>query len=99
MRTLGIMGLAFIGAASHLNAQRVHQFEFSGFASFTRYDRAFALKNQIGGGGRVGYFFTRVLGAELEGGLGDAETVVFLLDRHLGRGFEPPVRYSFTGDL
>src|SRR5437764_975537 len=62
------MGLAFIGAASHLNAQRVHQFEFSGFASFTRYDRAFALKNQIGGGARVGYFLTNGLGGELDAG-------------------------------
>jgi len=60
--------MAFVGGASHLHAQRVHQFEFGGFASFTRYDRAFALKNQIGGGGRIGYFFTRLLGAELDAG-------------------------------
>src|SRR5213592_3432887 len=60
--------MAFVGGASHLHAQRVHQFEFGGFASFTRYDRAFALKNQIGGGGRIGYFFTKVLGAELDAG-------------------------------
>ena len=68
MRTLVILGMAFVGGASHLHAQRVHQFEFGGFASFTRYDRAFALKNQIGGGGRIGYFFTRLLGAELDAG-------------------------------
>ena len=68
MRTLVILGMAFVGGASHLHAQRVHQFEFGGFASFTRYDRAFALKNQIGGGGRIGYFFTKVLGAELDAG-------------------------------
>src|SRR6266568_1424028 len=60
--------MAFVGGAPHLHAQRVHQFEFGGFASFTRYDRAFALKNQIGGGGRIGYFLTKVLGAELEAG-------------------------------
>jgi len=68
VRTLVILGTALIGAASQLHAQRVHQFEFGGFASFTRYDRAFGLKNQIGGGGRIGYFFTRLLGAELDGG-------------------------------
>jgi outer membrane protein OmpA-like peptidoglycan-associated protein len=47
-------------------AQHTHQFEIGGFASFTRYDRAFNLDNQIGGGGRLGYFFSRAISVELD---------------------------------
>jgi len=32
-------------------AQHTHQFEISGFGSYTRYDRAFSLAKQIGGAG------------------------------------------------
>src|SRR5439155_6562810 len=46
--------------------QRTHQFEIGAFASFTRYDRAFKLDNQIGGGGRLGYFFSPAIGVELD---------------------------------
>src|SRR2546423_12052048 len=46
--------------------QHTHQFEIGAFASFTRFDRAFSLDNQIGGGGRLGYFFSRAISAELE---------------------------------
>jgi outer membrane protein OmpA-like peptidoglycan-associated protein len=49
-------------------AQHTHQFEISGFGSYTRYDRAFALQKQIGGGGRLGYFFSRTVGIEFEMG-------------------------------
>ena len=47
-------------------AQHTHQFEIGAFASFTRYDRAFNLDNQIGGGGRLGYFFSPVIGLEFD---------------------------------
>src|SRR6266566_4007377 len=47
-------------------AQHTHQFEIGAFASFTRYDRAFKLDNQIGGGGRLGYFFSPAIGVELD---------------------------------
>jgi OmpA-OmpF porin, OOP family len=47
-------------------AQHTHQFEIGAFGSFTRYDRAFRLDNQIGGGGRLGYFFSPAIGVELE---------------------------------
>ncbi len=47
-------------------AQRSHQFELGAFASFTRYDHLFNLDNQIGGGGRFGYFFSPVVSAELD---------------------------------
>jgi len=46
--------------------QHTHQFEIGAFGSFTRYDRAFSLDNQIGGGGRLGYFFSPVFGIEGE---------------------------------
>jgi outer membrane protein OmpA-like peptidoglycan-associated protein len=46
--------------------QHTHQFEIGAFGSFTRYDRAFNLDNQIGGGGRLGYFFSPVVGGEVE---------------------------------
>ena len=38
------------------------------FGSFTRYDHAFNLDNQIGGGGRLGYFFGEHMGVELDAG-------------------------------
>src|SRR6266852_659206 len=47
-------------------AQHTHQFEIGAFASFTRYDRAFNLDNQIGGGGRLGYFFSPAIGLEVD---------------------------------
>ncbi|HEV8381265.1 MAG TPA: OmpA family protein [Gemmatimonadales bacterium] len=46
--------------------QHTHQFEIGAFGSYTRYDRAFALDKQIGGGGRLGYFFSRGVGIEFE---------------------------------
>src|SRR3954470_9674885 len=46
--------------------QHTHQFEIGGFASFTRYDRSYALDNQIGGGGRLGDFFGPGIGLELD---------------------------------
>jgi outer membrane protein OmpA-like peptidoglycan-associated protein len=46
--------------------QHTHQFEIGAFASFTRYDRAFSLDNQIGGGGRLGYFFSPAIGLEFD---------------------------------
>jgi outer membrane protein OmpA-like peptidoglycan-associated protein len=49
-------------------AQRTHQFEFGAFGSFTRYDQAFQLDNQFGGGGRLGYFFSPAVGFEFDVG-------------------------------
>src|SRR5437867_9020327 len=63
-----MFGVAFTCGFSSLGAQRAHQFEFGAFGSFTRYDKVFNLDNQIGGGGRLGYFFTNVVSAELDGG-------------------------------
>src|SRR5262249_41211471 len=58
--------LCLVAVPALCRAQRTHQFEFGAFGSFTRYDRAFMLDNQIGGGGRLGYFFSPVIGAELD---------------------------------
>ena len=67
MRTLVTLGVALAWGTSSLYAQRAHQFELGAFGTYTRYDRTFALDNQFGGGGRLGYFFTDVVSAELEG--------------------------------
>ena len=66
MRTLVTLGVALTWGTSSLCAQRAHQFELGAFGTYARYDRAFALDNQFGGGGRLGYFFTDVVSAELE---------------------------------
>ena len=67
MRARTVLALATLAAAP-LAAQRSHQFEFGAFGSFTRYDRAFNLDNQIGGGGRLGYFFGEHVGVEVDAG-------------------------------
>ena len=52
-----------VGAAQH-----THQFEMGAFGSYTRYDQAFNLDKQMGGGGRLGYFFSPVVGVEFDVG-------------------------------
>src|SRR3989454_1192446 len=68
MRTLTTALAALLAGAgvSALPAQHAHQFELGAFGSSTRYDRAFGLENQLGGGARLGYLFGRVVGAELD---------------------------------
>ena len=68
MRALTLLAVACTVAAPRLDAQHGHQFEFGAFGSYTRYDHAFALPNQFGGGARLGYFFGNVVGAELDVG-------------------------------
>ena len=68
MRTLAVFGLALTCGIATLPAQRAHQFELGAFGSFTHYDQAFNLDNQAGAGGRLGYFFSNVLSAELDAG-------------------------------
>src|SRR5436189_3981779 len=67
MQARTVLALATL-AAVPLAAQRTHQFEFGAFGSFTRYDHAFALDNQFGGGGRLGYFFSPAVGFEFDVG-------------------------------
>jgi outer membrane protein OmpA-like peptidoglycan-associated protein/opacity protein-like surface antigen len=66
MRARTTLLLCLIAVPTLCAAQRNHQFEIGAFGSFTRYDRAFNLDNQIGGGGRLGYFFSPVVGGEVE---------------------------------
>ncbi len=54
-------------AASPALAQRSDQLELGGYASFTRFDRAFQLGNQFGGGARLGYFLSNRVSLEVEG--------------------------------
>src|SRR5438132_4748518 len=49
-----------VGAARLGAQQHAHQFELSAFGSFTRYDRAFNLDNQMGGGARLDRKSTRL---------------------------------------
>src|SRR5438552_2616075 len=63
-----MFGVAFTCGVSSLVAQRAHQFEFGACGSFTRYDKVFNLDSQIGGGGRLGYFFSDVVSAEVDAG-------------------------------
>src|SRR5437763_8049768 len=67
MRVVTVMAVLLLGGAATLEAQHRFQFEIGGFASFTRFDRAFQLDNQIGGGGRIGFWITNWLGIEAEG--------------------------------
>jgi len=68
MRARTLLAVACTVATPSLAAQHAHQFEFGAFGSYTRYDRAFALPNQFGGGARLGYFFGNAVAAELDVG-------------------------------
>jgi outer membrane protein OmpA-like peptidoglycan-associated protein len=81
--TLAVLALTAVPA---LPAQRAHQFEFDAFGSFTRYDHAFNLDNQIGGGGRLGYFFSDVVGVELDFGTQAPSAKTGLTDATLNLG-------------
>jgi len=70
MRAVTAVGVLLVGAASALSAQHAHQLELGGFGTYTRYDKAFQLDNQFGGGGRVGFFLSNALGLELDATLG-----------------------------
>src|SRR2546428_4695305 len=67
MRVVTVMAVLLLGGAATLEAQHRFQFEMGGFASFTRFDRALQLDNQIGGGGRLGFWITNWLGIEGDG--------------------------------
>src|SRR5205809_6377099 len=68
MRTFTTALLALLAGAGTrpLSARHARQFELGAFGSYARYDRAFGLENERGGGARLGYFFGRVVGAELD---------------------------------
>src|SRR6266850_7108169 len=67
MRVVTVISVLLLGGAATLEAQHRFQFEIGGFAGYTRFDRAFLLENQIGGGGRIGFWITNWLGIEGDG--------------------------------
>jgi hypothetical protein len=67
MRVVTVIAVLLAVGAANLDAQHRFQFEIGGFGAFTRFDRAFQLDNQIGGGGRIGFWITNWLGIEGDG--------------------------------
>jgi len=74
MRVLKIVGVALVSAVTALSAQHGHQLEFGGFGTYTRYDPAFGLDRQAGGGGRLGYFLSDYFGLEVDVGMASPVT-------------------------
>src|SRR3989454_2873495 len=69
MRAVTVIGVLLAAGAGTLRAQHAHQLEISGFGSYNRYDRQFQLDNQVGGGGRLAFYFNDYLGLEVDGNL------------------------------
>src|SRR5256712_2816828 len=67
MRVVTVMAVLLLGGAATLEAQHRFQFEIGWFGSFTGFDRALLLDNQLGGGGRIGFWITDWLGIEGDG--------------------------------
>ena len=67
MRVVTVIGVLLAGVAASVSAQHAHQIEFGGYGMYTRYDKAFQLDNQIGGGGRIGFFLNDYIGLEVDG--------------------------------
>jgi outer membrane protein OmpA-like peptidoglycan-associated protein len=61
-----LLVLCLLVAPAIGTAQRTHQFEMGAFGSYTRYDQVFNLDKQMGGGARLGYFFSPAVGVELD---------------------------------
>ena len=82
----GVALLAVVASPAPVLAQRAQQIEFGVFGTFTRYDRAFLLKNRFGGGARVGYLLSDRVGVELEGGFGQTQNVGGTQDANVTTG-------------
>ena len=63
----GIMGVAAIAAPSPAAAQRSQSIEFGGFATYSRWDHLYFLKNSFGGGARIAYAWSDRLSIEVSG--------------------------------
>lgn len=79
MRPSRLVGALMVCAAATGSAQRARSLEFGGSVSVTRYDALMGLGRRVGAGAHVGYFFTRRLSAELEGGFAQPRTQVPLV--------------------
>jgi hypothetical protein len=63
-----LAGVASVAiAVAPAAAQRSDNLEFGGFGSYWRFDRAFGLKSQFGGGARIGYNLSDRVGLEVVG--------------------------------
>ncbi len=60
----GLLAAGLALGAGRLVAQHAGQFEVGAFGSYTRYDPTFGLSEKIGGGARLGYLFSGMLGVE-----------------------------------
>src|SRR5256712_8512025 len=100
MRTLTTALATLLASAGvrTLPAQHAHQFELGAFGSYTRYDRAFGLDNQLGGGARVAYFFGRVVGAELDIGYVEPNATSGVVTAELTHGSGSLVLNVATGE-
>lgn len=67
MRTIAALLIASALGASHLGAQYDRRYEVGLFGSYTQYDKAFAIDNNVGGGVRFAYAFTPMIALEAEG--------------------------------
>src|SRR5690349_7043825 len=66
MRAIVLAGSAMLGLSASLAGQHGRSYEFGMFGAYTRYDATFGLPNRIGGGVRLGYMFSDMIGAEAE---------------------------------
>ena len=67
MRVVTVSALLLAVGAATLEAQHQFQFEVGGFGTYTRFDQAFNIDNQVGGGGRLGFWITDAVGLEADG--------------------------------
>ncbi|HVH10774.1 MAG TPA: hypothetical protein VM736_13350 [Gemmatimonadales bacterium] len=74
MRVVLGIGALLTGVVGALPAQHAHQLEFGGYGAYTRYDPAFQLVNQVGGGGRLGFWLNDFLGLEVDGNVAYPKT-------------------------
>jgi OOP family OmpA-OmpF porin len=79
VRSSSLVGALMVCATATGAAQRARSLEFGGSVSVTRYDKLMGLGRRVGAGAHVGFFFTRRLSAELEGGFAQPRTQVPLV--------------------
>ena len=69
MRAVTVIGVLLVGGVASVRAQHAHQVEFGAFGSYTHYDKNYQLDNQLGGGGRLGFFLNESFSIEVDASL------------------------------
>src|SRR5690349_13947292 len=64
MRRWGTLAAVLFAASSRLPAQHAGQFEVGAFGSYTHYEPTFGLAQKMGGGVRLGYLVSDIVGVE-----------------------------------